>query len=75
MHAQALKMSGIKDIFRLKLYEDGYVQAGFDTRTFNEMVVIVGNTTWEVMNARKKVKLSMGTNHRNQRNRLSGFRR
>jgi isoquinoline 1-oxidoreductase beta subunit len=53
--AQALKMSGIKDVFKLKLYEDGFVQAGFDTRTFNEMVVIVGNSTWEVMNARKKV--------------------
>jgi isoquinoline 1-oxidoreductase subunit beta len=53
---QALKMSGIKDVFKLKLYEDGYVQASFDTRTFNEMVVIVGNSTWEVMNARKKVK-------------------
>jgi isoquinoline 1-oxidoreductase subunit beta len=53
--AQALKMSGIKDIFSLKLYEDGFEQAGFDTRTFNEMVVIVGNSTWEVMNARKKV--------------------
>ncbi len=54
--AQALKMSGIKDVFKLKLYEDGYVQAGFDTRTFNEMVVIVGNSTWEVMSARKKIK-------------------
>ena len=52
---QALKMSGIKDVFSLKLYEDGYVQASFDTRAFNEMVVIVGNSTWEVMNARKKV--------------------
>ena len=52
---QALKMPGIKDIFSLKLYEDGYVQASFDTRAFNDMVVIVGNSTWEVMNARKKV--------------------
>jgi isoquinoline 1-oxidoreductase beta subunit len=53
--SEALKMSGIKDIFSLKLYEDGYTQAGFDTRTFNELVVVVGKTTWEVMNARKKV--------------------
>ena len=53
--SQALKMPGIKDVFSLKLYEDGYVQASFDTRAFNDMVVIVGNSTWEVMNARKKV--------------------
>lgn len=54
--SKALKMPGIKDIFSLKLYEDGYVQAGFDTRTFNDLLVVVGNTTWEVMNARKKLK-------------------
>lgn len=53
--AEALKMPGIKDVFELKLYEDGYEQAGFDTRTFNDLLVIVGNTTWEVMNARKKL--------------------
>ena len=27
-----------------------------NTRTFNELLVVVGNTTWEVMNARKKLK-------------------
>ncbi len=52
---QVLKMPGIKDVFSLKLYEDGFEQAGFDTRTFNELLVVVGNTTWEVMNARKKL--------------------
>ena len=49
-------MPGIKDIFSIKLYDDGYEQAGFaDTRTFNEMVAVVGNSTWQVMNARKKI--------------------
>ncbi|MEQ1678459.1 MAG: molybdopterin cofactor-binding domain-containing protein, partial [Chitinophagaceae bacterium] len=56
--AETLKMPGIKDVFSLKLYEDGYEQAGFDTRTFNDLLVVVGNTTWEVMNARKKLKVS-----------------
>jgi isoquinoline 1-oxidoreductase subunit beta len=56
--AETLKMPGIKDAFSLKLYEDGFEQAGFDTRTFNELVVVVGNTTWEVMNARKKLKIT-----------------
>lgn len=55
--SQALKMPGIKDIFSFKLYDDGFVQAGFDTRTFNEMIAIVGKSTWEVMNARKKIKV------------------
>ena len=33
--SQALKMPGIDDVFSLKLYEDGFEQGGFDTRTFN----------------------------------------
>ena len=53
--AQSLKMPGIKDVFSMKLYEDGFEQAGFDTRTFNDLLVVVGKTTWEVMNARKKL--------------------
>ena len=51
-------MPGIKDVFSLKLYEDGFEQGGFDTRTFNDLLVVVGNTTWEVMNARKKLKVT-----------------
>jgi isoquinoline 1-oxidoreductase beta subunit len=55
--SQAIKMPGIKDVFSFKLYDDNFEQGGFDTRTFNEMVAIVGNSTWEVMNARKKIKI------------------
>jgi isoquinoline 1-oxidoreductase beta subunit len=55
--SQALKMPGIKDVFSLKLYEDGFEQAGFDTRTFNDLLVVVGKTTWEVMQARKKLSV------------------
>ncbi|OYU66806.1 MAG: isoquinoline 1-oxidoreductase [Cytophagaceae bacterium BCCC1] len=51
----AKKMPGIKDIFTFKLYDEGFEQGGFDTRSFNEMIAIVGNSTWEVMNARKKI--------------------
>ncbi|WP_138992138.1 xanthine dehydrogenase family protein molybdopterin-binding subunit [Larkinella sp. C7] len=53
--SQTLKMPGIQDVFSLKLYEDGFEQGGFDTRTFNDLLVVVGKTTWEVMNARKKL--------------------
>lgn len=52
---EALKMPGIKSVFDIQVYKDGYVRGGFDTRAFNKLVVIVGNSTWEVMNARKKV--------------------
>lgn len=55
---ETLKMPGIKDVFSQVLYEDGFEQGGFDTRTFNELLVVVGNTTWEVMNARKKLKVN-----------------
>ena len=54
---EALKMPGIKDVFEIQVYKTGYERAGFDTRTFNNLVAVVGNTTWEVMNARKKVKV------------------
>jgi isoquinoline 1-oxidoreductase subunit beta len=56
--SKALKMPGIKDIYSFKLYEDGFEQAGFDTRTFNELIAVVGNSTWEVMNARKKLNVT-----------------
>jgi isoquinoline 1-oxidoreductase beta subunit len=55
--SESLKMAGIKDVFNLKLYEDGFEQGGFDTRTFNDLLVLVGKTTWEVMKARKKLKV------------------
>jgi isoquinoline 1-oxidoreductase beta subunit len=52
---EAKKMPGIKDVFDIQVYKDGYVRAGFDTRAFNKLIAVVGNSTWEVMNARKKV--------------------
>jgi isoquinoline 1-oxidoreductase beta subunit len=53
--SHALKMPGIKDVFTIKLYEDGFELGGFDTRTFNVIIAVVGKTTWEVMQARKKL--------------------
>ncbi len=52
---EALKMPGIKSVFDIQVYKDGYTRAGFDTRAFNKLIAVVGNSTWEVMNARKKV--------------------
>ncbi len=56
--AQALKMPGIKAVFSFKVFEEGTERGLFETRTFNELVAVVGNSTWEVMNARKKLILS-----------------
>ena len=55
--ARARKMPGIKDVFTISVFPEGYERAAFDTRTFNECVVVVGASTWEVMNARKKLKI------------------
>lgn len=59
--SQTLKMPGIKDVFSFKLYDHGFEQGGFDTRTFNELIAVVGNSTWEVMNARKKLSVQWET--------------
>lgn len=49
-------MPGIRDVFSFKVFNDEYGRNFFDTATFNEMVAIVGNSTWEVMNAKKALK-------------------
>jgi isoquinoline 1-oxidoreductase subunit beta len=54
---KAKKMPGIKDIYSFKLFDDGFELGGFDTRTHNEMIAIVGDSTWQVMNARKKIDI------------------
>ncbi|RIV35414.1 xanthine dehydrogenase family protein molybdopterin-binding subunit [Flagellimonas lutimaris] len=54
---KARQMPGIKDIFTINVFNDDYEKAFFDTRTFNEVAVVVGNSTWEVMNAKKALKI------------------
>lgn len=55
--SSAKKMPGIKDIFTIKILNEDYERQFFDTCTFPEVVAVVGNTTWEVMNARKAMKI------------------
>jgi isoquinoline 1-oxidoreductase beta subunit len=55
--ASIKKMPGIKEVFSIKVYNDDFEKEIFDTRTFNDLVVIVGKTTWEVMNAKKALKV------------------
>ena len=50
-------MPGVKDVFTIKVLNDDYVREFFDTCTFTEVVAIVGKSTWELMNAKKKLKI------------------
>lgn len=56
--ASAKAMPGIKDIFPIKVYNDDYQRQFFDTCTFTEVVAITGKTTWEVMKAKKALKIT-----------------
>ncbi len=53
----ARSMPGIKDVFTIKTYNDGFEKGGFDTNAFPELAVIVGHSTWEVMQAKKTLKV------------------
>lgn len=45
-------MPGIRDVFTIKTFEDDYTRQWSDTISFNEMVAVVGNSTWEVWTAK-----------------------
>ncbi|MDH5368245.1 MAG: molybdopterin-dependent oxidoreductase [Cyclobacteriaceae bacterium] len=51
----AKSMPGIRDVFTIKVLNDDFERQHFDTCTFLEVVAIVGNTTWEVMKAKKAI--------------------
>jgi isoquinoline 1-oxidoreductase beta subunit len=53
----ARAMPGIKDVFTIKIMEEDYERQPFDTASFTELAVVVGNTTWEAMNAKKALKV------------------
>lgn len=53
MDAESVKnMPGIKDVFTFDTYTDGTRQSFADIATFNKKVAIVGETTWQVMQAK-----------------------
>ena len=53
----AKSMSGIKDAFTIKVLNEDYERQHFDTCTFLEVVAIVGESTWEVMKAKKAMEV------------------
>ena len=55
--AEAKKMPGIKDVFEMQTFKDDYKMSGFDNSAFQNLVVVVGASTWEVMQAKKALKI------------------
>ncbi len=53
----ARAMPGIRDVFTINTFEPDYDKHMFDATCFTDLVVVVGNTTWEVMNAKKALQL------------------
>lgn len=54
---EARKLPGICEIFQIKSHQGDYERTFFDTTSFTDVVAVVGNSTWEVMNAKKAVKV------------------
>ncbi len=50
-------MPGIQDVFTFKTYADDYEPAWCDISAFTEMVAVVGNSTWEVMQAKRALRV------------------
>lgn len=55
--SSARSMPGIKDVFKINLFNKGYAKSAFDATSFDELAVVVGNSTWEVLNAKKALKI------------------
>ncbi len=49
------KMPGIVDVFQIKTLKEGMTRGYFDTNAFTDLVAIVGQSTWQVMNAKKQL--------------------
>lgn len=53
--SKARAMPGIKDVFSINTYENVNAKSMFDVDAFPELLVVVGNSTWEVMQAKKQI--------------------
>jgi len=51
------QMSGIVDVFEINSFGMDYERNYFDTNTFPEVLVIIGKSTWEVLNAKKAIQV------------------
>lgn len=51
-------MPGIVDVFEINVFKDDYARNFFDTVAFPKLIAIVGNSTWEVLQAKKALKVN-----------------
>lgn len=58
---EAKAMPGIVDVFTVDTYPEGFEKQWSDTNAFSELVVVAGNSTWEVLKAKKALKLEWET--------------
>lgn len=55
--AAAKAMPGVKDVFTINTYPEGIEKQWSDTNAFPDLVVVVGETTWQAMQAKKALKI------------------
>ncbi len=55
--SQAKAMPGIKDVIVIDAEPEGMDKQWSDVNAFPQLVAVVGNTTWEVMKAKKALKI------------------
>jgi isoquinoline 1-oxidoreductase beta subunit len=53
----AKAMPGIKDVFAINLYNENFPRGAFDHSVFDELIIVLGISTWEVMQAKKALKI------------------
>ncbi len=63
MDAEKAKgMPGIKDVFTIDTYPEDMEKEWSDVGSFSKLVVVVGESTWQVMQAKKAVKVEWDLN-------------
>ena len=63
MDAEKAKgMPGIKDVFTIDTYPEDMEKEWSDTGAFSKLVVVVGDSTWQVMQAKKALKVEWDLN-------------
>ncbi len=56
--SEAKAMPGIHDVITITTIPEGKEKQWSDTNAFNELVAVIGSSTWQVMKAKKALKLS-----------------
>lgn len=55
--SQAKSMPGIKDVFTIDIEPEGVEKQWSDVNAFPQLVAVVGESTWQVMKAKKALKI------------------